>query len=698
MNKIKLENISKKYQIGKNNYFYAIKNISLLFPDTGIVSISGKSGSGKSTIINMIAGLDKPTEGKVLINDTDITKLNNKKLNKYFKGRVGILFQNYNLLEDETVLFNVSISLLINGEQSAKAKNKAKEMLNQVGLEEELYAKKASLLSGGEKQRVAIARALINEPEIILCDEPTGALDSKNSVHIMNILKQYSKNHLVILVSHNPQLVNKYSDRIIYIRDGKIYKDKNNVKNNVAIEIKNKRTKKSSSWIDTLSMSNFKRRFKRNLFSIFSLSISLISTFLTVGFINGKDSSINESSVKQLDFGSGTICEEEVMSEGGLLSLTRTIRPTINKLNNNKFLQQNFNIVPNFDAILPINPTIKYDGEIIEEIYYYPIYSFADDSYDKSLLVKGKFPSFDSLNEVVINNKCYEYLKAKYNKEILNEHLDINNFFEYPYIDFDETVIVDNFNYENRVKITGVVKELDYLQNPKIYYSYLALESYLQDYLLTNLSTYFNQNISWFDRILNAENFDQISSYSYRVFLKNYKYREALYDDIDLGNKLSYSSPSILVRSSLFGFLQVAEYGLLIFLIITIAGSVLIIGIMSFTSYSEDHKTSAILTCLGADESEICSIYLNESLFNGFVSLVLSFLISMLLEKGINLLITKFIDLNNLIAIPITSFIGIKYFFPLISLLACLLICVLSTSIPIIFSKKVSLKEELQSI
>ena len=698
MYKIKLQNVSRKYTAGKDKEFYAVRNVSLVFDEYGITTISGKSGSGKSTIINMIGGIDKPTEGHILIDEADITKINKSKWTKLYKNKIGILFQNYNLLSNETALFNVSISLLINGMKKTQADNRARMLLNHVGLKDELFNKKASLLSGGEQQRVALARTLANEPEIILCDEPTGALDSKNSFKVMDILKEYSRNHLIILVSHNPHLVHKYSDRIIMIADGRIKGDKTLKNPEKSNKTHNKKPSKSSKWIDILSFSNFKRRFKRNLFSTFAISVSLISAFLTIGFITGKDVSINNASIKQLDFGSGTICEEEEISHGALLSLTRTVRPSFDKLANNKKLMQNFNIVPNFDAILPICPTISYDGSTIEGLYYYPVYSFTDSSVDKTLLIKGKMPVTDNLMNVVINDACYNTLCSILKKDVLDEYLDVSYFVEHSYIDIDETIVSDSFSYNKKIRIVGVVKELNYLQNPKIYYSYLALEQYLDNYLLPNLSTYFNKDISWYSRIKNVENFDALSSYSYRMFLKDYKNASLLFDELSFDSNLSYTSPSLLIRTSLLGFMQVAEYGLLMFLAITVIGSVLIIGIMSFTSYSEDHKTSAILSCWGASESEICSIYLNESIFNGFVSIILSLGASYGLSKLTNLLISRFVDLQNVITIPFSSFLGIPYLLPLLSLFLGLLICILVTSVPIIFSKRISLKEELQSL
>lgn len=698
MNKIKLQNVTKKYVSNKSEEFYAIKNISLIFKDRGFVTIVGKSGSGKSTILNMIAGLDKPSEGQVFFDNKNTLKFKSKDWQKYYKTKVGILFQNYNLLEDHSAIFNVMLPLLINGANKEKARKEAVKQLESVGLNSMLYNSKANQLSGGEKQRVALARTIINEPEVILCDEPTGALDSFNSINVMKCLKEYSKNHLVIMVSHNLQLTKEYSDRIIVIEEGKIKSDKQINDIDDGVVIKKKKDKKSSFWVNQISYFNFKKRFRRNLFSSSALLISLTSTFIAVGFINGKVDSINKASVKQFDFGSGTIAKEEVLNKGAVLSLTRTIRPELSELKNIQILEQNFDISPNFDAIFPAKMDVDYNGKTIDGVYFYPIYSFDKKHINNELLSQGSIPESNTLKQVVINQSCYELIKSQLHKEPINEKLFVNFSTSHYYVDFDDTYVVDNFDFMESVTILGVIDELSYLQTPKIYYSHVALESYLQDYILPNLSTYIGEDITWYDRILNAENFNVLSSYSYRLFLKDYHYSNLFFNsNFDIKN-YSFSSTSITVRESLLSFMEVAEYGVMLFLGITLFGAILIMGIISFTSYSEDHKSSAILTCLGASIDQIIDIYLNESLLVGLVSTALSLVASLALSFGVNFLVSKLINLQSIIVIPISSFLGIPYLFPIMVFFASLALCAVVTIVPILFSKKISLKEELQSL
>lgn len=691
---IKLDKVSRKYQIKKDKDFYAVKNISLMFEEKGFVSIIGKSGSGKSTILNLIARLDKPTGGNIYYKDKNLVNLSPKEITNYYKADIGILFQNYNLMLDQTALFNAELPLLINGVYKFDAHKKAAELLEYAGLDKSKHNLLASKLSGGEAQRVALVRTIINEPDVVLADEPTGALDSKNSLRVMNILKEYSANHLVIMVSHNNELVKQYSDRIIEVKSGTIVRDSNKLLNSNSSIIKKKKCAKSTSWISSISWSNFKQRFKRNLLSFGALIISLTTCLITIGFIFGKDISISEACKKQLDYGSGTIGLTEKVTNNGILNISRTTRPDIKDLQIDGKIQQNFIISQNFDALLPQKIPMTFNNENIDNIMYSPIYSFDDKYCNHDLLVKGTFPE-DSLTNVVINEAALSVLKDKTNMEVINNYISINQYLISSYIDYDNTYINDEFIFETQVKITGVVKELNYLQTPKIYYSYLALIEHLENYIMPNLSTYLGEDISWYNRIENVDGHNMLSSYSYRLFYLPYN---QTFSDSLIDEKYSYSAPSIIIANSLSSFMEVAEYGLIVFLIITIVGSILIMGVLSFASYSEDHKKSAVLTCLGANNDEISDIYLNESVLVSTISVVLSLGASYLLSNLINNLIFNLVELKNLISIPFSSYFGIPLFFPLVLVVGGILVAALATLIPISFSKKIVLKEELQSL
>lgn len=223
-----LKNIVKDYALGQKETLRALKSINISFEKSGFVTILGPSGCGKTTLLNIIGGLDKCTSGDLLIDGISTKDYKDKDWDVYRNNKIGFVFQNYNLIPHLSILENVMIPLSLNGEPAASRKEKALKALEKVGLDEN-YKKKPNQLSGGQAQRVAIARALVNDPEIILADEPTGALDSQTSVVVMEILKEISKTKLVIMVTHNQILANQYATRIITMKDGEITGDNNKV-------------------------------------------------------------------------------------------------------------------------------------------------------------------------------------------------------------------------------------------------------------------------------------------------------------------------------------------------------------------------------------------------------------------------------------------------------------------------------------
>ena len=220
---LELKGIKKDYAAGENTV-HALKGIDLKFRNHEFVSILGPSGCGKTTMLNIIGGLDQYTEGDLIINGRSTKDFKDKDWDTYRNHSIGFVFQSYNLIPHQTVLQNVELALTLSGVSKAERKKRAKKALEEVGLGNQLN-KKPSQMSGGQMQRVSIARALVNNPDIILADEPTGALDTKTSIQVMEILKEVSKDRLVIMVTHNPELAEKYSTRIIRMLDGSLTDD-----------------------------------------------------------------------------------------------------------------------------------------------------------------------------------------------------------------------------------------------------------------------------------------------------------------------------------------------------------------------------------------------------------------------------------------------------------------------------------------
>ena len=220
---LKLKNITKDYDTASSKV-QALKGININFRKSEFVSILGQSGCGKTTLLNIIGGLDHYTTGDLIINGKSTKKFKDRDWDAYRNYSVGFVFQSYNLIQHQNILSNVELALTLSGVSKKERTKRAIEALEQVGLKEQIH-KKPNQLSGGQMQRVAIARALVNNPDIILADEPTGALDTKTSVQIMEILKKISKDKLIIMVTHNPELAEKYSSRVIKILDGVITDD-----------------------------------------------------------------------------------------------------------------------------------------------------------------------------------------------------------------------------------------------------------------------------------------------------------------------------------------------------------------------------------------------------------------------------------------------------------------------------------------
>ena len=293
---LRLENIKKDYITGDSKV-EALKGITLQFRKSEFVSILGQSGCGKTTLLNIIGGLDRYTSGDLVINGKSTKEFKDKDWDSYRNHSVGFVFQTYNLIPHQTILSNVELALTLSGVSKSDRRKKAIKALEDVGLGEQIH-KKPNQLSGGQMQRVAIARALVNDPEIILADEPTGALDTKTSVQIMEILKKISKDRLIIMVTHNPELAEKYSSRIIRILDGKITDDSNPY--TVENEEKEDRTTKANSKVSmsfftalSLSLNNLMTKKGRTFLTAFAGSIGIIGIALILSLSSGMQTYIN---------------------------------------------------------------------------------------------------------------------------------------------------------------------------------------------------------------------------------------------------------------------------------------------------------------------------------------------------------------------------------------------------------------------
>lgn len=285
---LQLQHISKVYHTG-NQEFHALKDISIRFRENEFVSILGQSGSGKTTLLNIIGGLDQYTSGDLLIQGKSTKQFKNRDWDSYRNHTIGFVFQSYNLIGHQTALSNVEIAMTLSGVSKSERKKRAIEALERVGLKDHLY-KKPNQMSGGQMQRIAIARALVNNPKVVLADEPTGALDSETSVQIMELLKDIAKERLVIMVTHNPELAQAYSTRIVQVLDGNILSDSNPyepIEESKQGDIQFTKTKMSYLTALALSFNNLLTKKGRTFLTAFAGSIGIIGIALILALSNG---------------------------------------------------------------------------------------------------------------------------------------------------------------------------------------------------------------------------------------------------------------------------------------------------------------------------------------------------------------------------------------------------------------------------
>ena len=446
---LKLENITKIYE-GKNFKQIALNNVTLAFRNNEFVSILGPSGSGKTTLLNIIGGLDKYTYGNLIIDGVSTRKYKERDWNNYRSKKVGFIFQSYNLINHQTVLSNVLLSLNIAGKPKKESIKLAKKVLKDVGLENYIK-KKPKELSGGQMQRVAIARALVTNPDIILCDEPTGALDSQTSIQIMELLKKISKEKLVIMVTHNVTLANKYSDRVIALNDGVITYDTSpyEVENYSLKKIKNKRKTMNKFTSLSLSFNNLLTKKSRTLLTSFAGSIGIIGIALVLSLSKGTQKYINKIekntfskypiSIMEsyIDYQNMFDKEKESCKNGSICSINDLTNNVVNdnKINSiSKFsniLKQNYGDINNYTLDINYNYNIDLniykDNKMIENssLYFKEFFNNNSPLLKEYTLIYGKLP--EKYNEIVIVTDENGKLPLSLMKSLfLNEDIDLS--------------------------------------------------------------------------------------------------------------------------------------------------------------------------------------------------------------------------------------------------------------------------------
>ena len=670
-----LKNIKKIYEQSDEA---VLDDINLTFNRDEFVSILGCSGAGKSTLLNIIGGLDDKTSGKLLINGKDIYKRDDLNLDYYRKNNVGFIFQNYNLIEHLTVYENVMLPLLL-----TNSKNKHKrvlKILDKTGLKEKKNSKICDL-SGGQKQRVAISRALINNPDIILADEPTGALDYKTGYEIMNLIKKLSKNKLVIMVTHNKVLAKKYSSRIIYLDKGRVISDTNpSKKKKIYFNMKYNGRNLSIKNALLYSIKTIKAKRKSFLLTSLASSIGLILVALIISVSNGLKKEMNSyeknvlSSVPIIIPSVKTkISDKSKIPKNKLYSYDYKEESKINPINDDfiKYINKMKTKLPcdiNYSRNLKFN-VLTEDHNLLDNVEFsqMPSIKYIKKNYT---LLAGSYPK--NKNELML----VADQKNRIDKNILdalkfNGDVNVSDIFKKKmklifnddfYIKKDNVYFI-NKNFENvykeknnvALKIVGIIRitkdeEESYKNNLANEKSSLAYLSNLADDVIDkNINSDIISDINKNDNIMveginRAEGVlkkklggDKTPDLIY-IYPKDYTSKNLIIKYINKYNKnkneskkityINYSKETIDTSKQMINIISMV---LILFSSISLICTSIMIGIITYISVNNRTKEIGILRSIGASKKEVAMIFLSEVLITGAFSGVIGIFISNIL-------------------------------------------------------------------
>lgn len=439
---LQIKNICKQYKTG-NLIQKALDGVSLNLRDNEFVAILGPSGSGKTTLLNIIGGLDRYDSGDLIINGISTKKYKDRDWDSYRNHTIGFVFQSYNLIPHQTVLSNVELALTISGVSKAERRKRAKRALEQVGLGDQGH-KKPNQMSGGQMQRVAIARALVNDPDILLADEPTGALDSETSIQVMDLLKEVAKDRLVVMVTHNPELAYEYATRIVELKDGVIRSDSNpfNVDNKTLKVPQRKNMGKSSMSLKTslsLSFNNLKTKKARTILTSFAGSIGIIGIALILSLSNGINQyiqSIEEETLSEyplqiqstgFDITSmmDTQSSDDSTKEDGEVQVFQMLTNIFSRVGSNDLTSLKEYLDSNKGDLSKYTKSVEYTYNVVPQIYSANTESIRQVNPDRSFAALGLGASSTSNSTMSSMMSTNVFYQMPQNTDLYQEQYDV---------------------------------------------------------------------------------------------------------------------------------------------------------------------------------------------------------------------------------------------------------------------------------
>lgn len=736
---LELKDLKKHYQVG-GTVTKALDGVSVAFRKQEFVAILGESGSGKTTLLNVIGGLDQYDSGDMIINGKSTKNFKDKDWDAYRNNSIGFIFQSYNLISHQGIIDNVELGMTLSGVSKTERRKKAEDALIRVGLKEHIH-KKPSQLSGGQMQRVAIARALANDPDILLCDEPTGALDSETSVQIMDLIQEVAQDKLVIMVTHNADLAHEYADRIINITDGRITHDsKPHIESKNKAQFELKHTKMTFPTALRLSFNNIRTKKGRTFLTAFASSIGIISIAIVLSLSSGFQKQIDQTQSKTLAQFPITIAKtttdqdpDNYAQREDTGTFPKTEKVTA-KISDSDRAQRTNNIDQEFvDYVNDIDPQLsnnigysrlvnmnllrEVDGEVknvkfsngksdqsqaeammsmmaaqtgvgvssfpkqldkdsgsfLKDNYRLLTGSYPEDSNDVVLVVdKNNETNINALNnlgfdledgdQIDFNDVIGTKFKLAYNDAFFQE-LPTGNYI--PNQDLDE--VYDNDDNEE-LTITGIIRiknssTMDLLA-PGIAYSDALAQKVIeknQDSKIvkaqkdskTNVMTNEKVDQETKDNLLDALGANAIP-YSVMIYPNNFDDKEKILDYLDDYNKgknkddkIIYSDLAGTMTELTGGIMDAITYVLIAFAAISLVTSMIMIGIITYTSVLERTKEIGVLKALGARKKDVTRVFDAETAILGVASGALGVAVAYAATFPINSVLLNLTDLKN---------------------------------------------------
>ncbi|MBI0121222.1 ABC transporter ATP-binding protein/permease [Lactobacillus sp. M0398] len=737
---LQLKDLRKSYHVG-DTVTHALDDVSISFRNQEFVAILGPSGSGKTTLLNVVGGLDRYDSGDLIINGKSTKNFKETDWDAYRNNSVGFVFQNYNLISHLSIIANVELGMNLSGVSASERRKRAMDALTQVGLKEHI-SKNPNQLSGGQMQRVAIARALANDPDILLCDEPTGALDTETSEQIMKLIKELSKDRLVVMVTHNPKLAQEYATRIVNFQDGKILNDSNPfIPEEEKDTFKLKRTKMSYWNAIKLSFTNIMTKKGRTTLTAFASSIGIISIAVVLALSNGFQKQIDTTMSKALAKYPVTInqtatdassvadrneSEKNVKNRGYLTVEKDKMQESThqNKINQ-KYVNYVKKINPNYANNISYQRGINLNlltrsKNKIKRVQFSPI-SANSDSSQAAAQMRMQAISATGLGSSVfpttLNSSKSNFLKENYqllsgawphkatdlvlvtdNENKLNiniiknlglkakagEKLNYQKFVgkKFKVVDNDDYYQklptgmfipqkISNSMYDNsktQMQIVGIIRPKDEnsmaLLSSGIAYSDQLTQNIIkknkkseivlaQKKAKQNVMTGQDMNAREKKQMLQSIGGSTIPT-SIMIYPNDFDAKDKVLDYLDKWNrgkkrknKIIYTDMSSAVTSMTGGLLNGITTVLVAFAAISLVTSMIMIGILTYTSVLERTKEIGILKALGARKKDITRVFDAETFILGVFSGILGVVVAWLLVFPINSLLYSITDLAN---------------------------------------------------